>query len=280
MKYELKLVVKRILTYLAGKLNKTKIGRGLCKQIIDTAMDQTIAVDHKRLQMKFAVPNSLNRFRVKTFSTKEPETLEWIDGFNERAILWDIGANIGLYSVYAAKAKKCDVFAFEPSVFNLELLARNIHLNDQTDQICVIPIPLSDRMAKSKLNLISTEWGGALSTFGRDFGWDGEPMNKVFSFQTLGLSMTDARKLLNLPQPDYVKMDVDGLEHLILRGGKEILKDVKGVLVEINDDFLEQKTESTMILQEAGLTMKEKRHGKMFENGIFQNTYNQIWERI
>ena len=34
----------------------------------------------------------------------------------------DIGANIGLYSIYAAKCRNIKVFAFEPSVFNLEFL--------------------------------------------------------------------------------------------------------------------------------------------------------------
>jgi FkbM family methyltransferase len=50
------------------------------------------------------------------------------------SVLWDIGANVGLYSCYAVKARDCRVFAFEPSVFNLELLARNIFLNGIADQ--------------------------------------------------------------------------------------------------------------------------------------------------
>ena len=45
-------------------------------------------------------------------------------------ILFDIGANIGLYSIYYAKTKTGPVYAFEPSVFNLTLLARNIFIND------------------------------------------------------------------------------------------------------------------------------------------------------
>jgi len=75
----------------------------------------------------------------KVFATKEPETLEWIDRIPEKSVLWDIGANVGLYSCYAAKARGCRVFAFEPSVFNLEILARNIFLNQLTDQITIVP---------------------------------------------------------------------------------------------------------------------------------------------
>ena len=44
--------------------------------------------------------------------------------------------------------------------------------------------------------------------------------------------MVDAVNPLNIPQPDYIKMDVDGIEHLILKGGISILDKVKGLLVE------------------------------------------------
>jgi FkbM family methyltransferase len=279
MKSNLKNCVKDFLTSLVYNAGKTRVGGYLCEQIINNVMNQVADVEHNRLKMRFAAPNSLNRFRVNTFSTKEPETLEWIDGFPNGATLWDIGANVGLYSIYAVKARQCNVYAFEPSVFNLELLARNAYLNGLTDQICLVPLALTDKLTRSKLNMTTTEWGGALSTFGQDFGWDGKIMKKAFVFQTLGLSMTDAKNIFNLPQPDYIKMDVDGIEHFILRGGREVLQKIKGILVEISDDFSEQATESGMILQKAGLTMKTKLHSEMFEGSSFQNTYNQIWYR-
>ncbi|EMN13016.1 methyltransferase FkbM domain protein [Leptospira borgpetersenii str. Brem 307] len=92
--------------------------------VIHNLMNHVIEVDHKG-KMFFTAPNYLNRFRAMTFSIKEPDTLEWIDQIAENAVFWDIGANVGLYSIYAAKQKNAKVFSFEPSVFNLELLARN-----------------------------------------------------------------------------------------------------------------------------------------------------------
>ena len=55
-------------------------------------------------KIKFFVPNQLLNSRVDTFFTKEPETLEWIQTFDKTKpiIFWDIGSNIGLYSIYAA----------------------------------------------------------------------------------------------------------------------------------------------------------------------------------
>lgn len=258
---------------------KTSTGRYFNEQVLNSAMSRTRSIRHQGLDLTFAAPNILNHFRIDTFSTKEPETLEWIDGIPRDSVVWDIGANVGLYTCYAAKARGCRVISFEPSVFNLELLARNIFLNEVTDQVTIVPLPLSDILATSKLNMTSTEWGGALSSFGQIYGQDGRPLHKIFEFQTVGLSMIDAVERLGIPQPDYVKMDVDGIEHLIIKGGGAVLRNVKGVLVEVNEEFEKQRMDSARYLNEAGLVLKEKRHADMFENSIYKNSYNQIWHR-
>jgi FkbM family methyltransferase len=219
--------------------------------------------------------------RSDTFFTKEPETLEWIDSMHVGAVLWDIGANIGLYSCYAAKVKKSQVYAFEPSVFNLELLARNIYLNGHVEQVTIIPLPLSEYISINTLNMTSMEMGGAMSTFAKEFGDDGNSLAKVFEFTTLGLSMDDVISFFNIPQPDFIKMDVDGIEHLILKGGASVLDKVHGVLIEVNDDFSQQAEDVKRRLISAGLTLLEKRQSEMVSETVrFGNTYNQIWQRV
>jgi FkbM family methyltransferase len=195
------------------------------------------------------------------------------------SVLWDIGANVGLYSCYAAKARQCRVFAFEPSVFNIELLARNSFLNGLSERIVLVPLPLTDSVTISALNMTSTEWGGALSTFGESYGFDGRPLQKSFEFSTIGVSMDDAIGLLGIAKPDFVKLDVDGIEHLILKGGAAVLRQVKSVLVEINDDFLPQAEAAARYLRAAGLMLKEKRRWSESDGTAFQSTYNQIWSR-
>jgi FkbM family methyltransferase len=260
-------------------MGKSSAGRYLFEQILDDAMGRSLAVEHRGTRLEFAVPNGLNRYRAATFATKEPETLEWIDRMSEKSVIWDIGANVGLYSCYAAKARGCRVFAFEPSVFNLEVLARNIVLNELTDQITIVPLPLSDALAFNKLNMTSTSWGGSLSTFGQSYGHDGATLSKVFEFSTIGLSMVDAVSLLDIPRPDYIKMDVDGIEHLILKGGLPILRGIREASIEINDDFKTQASEAKRWLEEAGLSFKEKRHAQHLDlqAGPARSTFNQIW---
>lgn len=247
--------------------------------MINKTMERKQKVDHQNTSFLFSIPNALNKYRVDTFSTKEPETLEWIDGIPKGSVVWDIGANVGLYSCYAAKSRGCNVYAFEPSVFNLELLARNIFLNELSDKIIIIPLPLSDTLKINAFKMTTTEWGGALSTFGQDYGFDGKPMNKIFEYSTIGLSMERAINTLKIPQPDFIKMDVDGIEHLIIKGGMTVLEKVKSILIEINDDFSNQANSANMYLQQAGFTLREKRHADFLDVGMSKNTYNQIWTR-
>jgi hypothetical protein len=93
--------------------------------------------------------------------------------------------------------------------------------------------------------------------------------------------MVDAVSLLKIPQPDYIKMDVDGIEHLILKGGMPILRGVAGILIEINDQFAAQAADASKYLRAAGLSLKAKRHADSFDlcTGPARYTFNQIWAR-
>ena len=99
-------------------------------------------------KVNFFVPNNITMWRVNTFFIKEPETLEWINSFEkkENLIFWDIGANIGLYSIYnSLKNPKSTTIAFEPSSSNLRVLTRNISINNFEKNINVVPTPLTNK---------------------------------------------------------------------------------------------------------------------------------------
>jgi len=178
----IKIIIKKAVIKLTAIFSNTKLGKIINEQIIVDVMSQEKKAIHNGYEMSFCVPNQLNHFRIDTFSEKEPETLEWIDTFPNNSILWDVGANIGLYSIYAAASKNCNVVAFEPSVFNLELLARNISLNNLQDKITIFPLALSNKLNANRMRLTTVEWGGALSSFGEKIGWDGKQINDIFSY--------------------------------------------------------------------------------------------------
>ena len=80
--------------------------------------------DQKKI-FKILDMGELSRQRAYLFDTKEPETLKWINRFEKEDTLLDIGANIGVYSIYAA-LKKIKVIAIEPDSLNYALLNINI----------------------------------------------------------------------------------------------------------------------------------------------------------
>jgi len=277
MKKILKLLIETSLKFAVYILGKINPGRYILDELNKNIIKKKEVIIYKDLKLIFYVPNRLSHYRVNTFHTKEPETLEWIDKFKKKTTFWDIGANIGLYSCYAAKKNLCKVYAFEASIFNLEWLGRNIFLNNLVEKIVVIPIPLMEIISQNTLNFSSTEWSGALTTFGQSYGHDGKDLKKVFEFSTLGMSMNDVKKLLKISQPDYIKIDVDGIEHLILKGGENVLSNTKEILIEINDKFEQQKNDCFNYLKKSGFGLKEKRHSDLFKDTDFSSSYNQIW---
>ena len=253
------------------------VGAYVYDQLIEALMLQEKVVSHHSHMMTFLVPNRLCRYRADTFSTKEPDTLEWIDLIPEGSVLWDVGANVGIYSVYAAKVRNCQVYSFEPSVFNLELLARNIFVNDLQDRITIFPIALNDSLGANLFKLSSTSWGGALSSFAHDVDDSGGKMNGIFDYRTIGMTMNDAVNLLNVPRPHYIKIDVDGIEHLVLAGGVSILREVNSVLIELPGVWKEQTEMAERYLLDAGLRLVR---GHKYDPVL--NPYvsaNQIWSR-
>ena len=173
-----------------------------------------------KARVKFFIPNHITKWRIDNFFFFEPETLEWIDNFkkSKNMCFWDIGSNIGLYSIYAAKIhKKIKVYSFEPSFLNLNVLGRNIYINKLTHKIDIIQSPLSNKFNKFQNMMESSSCeGGALSSFGLNKDFNGKKINIVNAYSILGTTLDEMIKKKILPIPDYIKIDVDGLFYLDL----------------------------------------------------------------
>ena len=76
------------------------------------------------------------------------------------------------------------------------------------------------------------------------------------------------------PLPDYVKIDVDGLEHLILDGATNSIANTKSFLIEVNEDFELQKNKIKSKLENLGFKLQKKE-----QSNIISKVYNQIWAR-
>lgn len=237
--------------------------------------------------VKFYSPNHLTDWRIDTFFTKEPETLEWIDTFEKKKnfIFWDIGANIGLYSIYnALKNKNSTTISFEPSTSNLRLLSRNIFINNLYNSIKIFPIPLTNKensfLIMNESNFIE---GGALNSFGENFNYEGKKFNSEMKYKIFGTTINSLIDNNILQIPDYVKIDVDGIEHLILKGFNKYLKNkkIKSLSIEINENFTEQYKNVLNIMKKNLFKILHKKCNRKLVGygGKFSNTYNYVFIR-
>ena len=240
-------------------------------------------------KINFFIPNQLVEWRVDTFHTKEPETLDWIDTFDKSGdfIFWDIGANIGLYSIYnSLKHKKSQTISFEPSTSNLRVLSRNISINNLFDRIKIFTVPLTK--GENKFLIMKEgefQEGGALNSFGENFDFEGKKFSSKMNYQIYGTNINYLidNKILDIP--DYIKIDVDGIEHLILEGGNKYLsnKKIKSLSIEINENFTEQHEKVIEIMKKNDFKILHKKHNEdLFKNdpyNKFIRTFNYIFIR-
>ena len=66
-----------------------------------------------RGRVAYVTLNRPSAGRAATMLTKQPATIEWIDRFQPGSVFWDIGANVGVYTLYAALRGDTRVVAFE-----------------------------------------------------------------------------------------------------------------------------------------------------------------------
>jgi len=134
-------------------------------------------------------------------------------------VVWDIGANIGFYSLIASRcAGTGRVIAFEPLPANLDAIRRNVALN-RIENVEIVPVALGDSEGTAELKLHAQQTWAKLDT-SADTGFQQEL--DVAGHVTVALSTID-RQLQSLPAPDLVKIDIEGAEVAALRGASTLL---------------------------------------------------------
>ena len=140
------------------------------------------------------------------------------DWVKRDSIVWDIGANIGLFALPAAlKAKEGKVFAFEPNRDVVKQLKRTQRLAANRElNVMVESLALSDHDGSAQFEV--SAYGTTLSRLKGEGAWlDGQV--KVSETRTV-VALTMDTLARSLPPPTIVKLDVEGAEMKVLRGGE------------------------------------------------------------
>ena len=229
----------------------------------------------------YATPNQYTSWRVTSFFEKEPDTLKWISTFQSGEVLVDVGANVGMYSIWAAKTRGVRVFAFEPESQNYALLNKNIFLNGLSTLVTAYCCALSDERQFSTLYLSAFMPGGSCHTFGQELDFNLQPLESAFTQGCYSATLDELVSTGAVPVPNHIKIDVDGLEHKVLAGCQVTLQHplLRSVLVEINQGLPEHRAivEKMVIL---GFSFDDDQVSTAVrKDGDFKGVGNYVFQR-
>ena len=178
----------------------------------------------KPLPFRLRQKTDLEKWRVETFWTKEPETIAWIEGFRKGDTFLDIGANIGIYSLYAAKLGAI-VAAIEPHPGNHLALTINTR---QLNRGLPIRVYWACVGHQEQMVAFKCEEKTAAGSTGGGYTRAGGLDVSVYCYTI--------DRLMDLCGPfEHIKIDVDGEEKLIVQGMSESLKNraFRSCLIEV-----------------------------------------------
>ena len=210
----------------------------LLKSISVDSYHKAVAEIMERLDTKVEVKTSAGpiyltctsetaRIRAQNMLTREPDTLRWIEGFKPDEVLWDLGCNVGVFSLYAAIVAKSRVVSFDPLPFNYMEIFKNIVANGLSARVQPFCVAITDQttIANLYLPLEAVTPGGAGGTFGQKQDGYGDEVQAVVEHSTLGYSVDDFVSKFNVPFPNHLKMDIDGPTDPVIRGAVNTLRD-------------------------------------------------------
>jgi FkbM family methyltransferase len=216
--------------------------------------------------IKFRTPSAKALWRAKTLLDKEPATIRWIDTFAPGEVLWDIGANIGIYTLYAGVVKGIEVLAFEPAAFNHALLCDNIRLNGLEDRVAAYGLAFADRSGVGTLTVADDEPGAAVASVGT------APVGRLKQ-AALVFTVDDFIARFAPRFPTHIKIDVDGLEAEILEGARHTLAAprLKSLLVEVDERDGTRPERIDAVLAEFGFRLIEVQGSPLAPNSASRN---------
>ena len=190
----------------------------LQSQFAQRLVDEPLVVETPRGSLSFVSLGKTAAGRAASLLTKQPATIEWIDSFQSDSVFWDVGANIGVYALYAALRGDTKIVAFEPAAVNYFLLAASCEVNAVGRQVDCLLLGLGSDKSIAQLEVSQFEPAQSFSFSGKaDRQYRGRQAALI-------MSMDQLVEEFGLACPNYVKIDVPGLTSDIIAGGRKTLR--------------------------------------------------------
>lgn len=188
---------------------------------------EVVSVTSSGSTVKFRVTNNVERYRAAGFGGEEEFLTEFLRHVEPESTVWDVGANIGLFALFAA-SNGANIHAFEPESNFRSQLERNIALNGLSDRVHV------HKYALGKTTDTVTLYTDGIDGDSPSLASDSDGKRETEQIQIHPGTAVDA------PQPDHIKIDVEGAEHNVLLGLDELLTGAKTVALEVHPKMIRQ----------------------------------------
>ena len=230
----MKKIFKRIILKLANSIYK--IMNNYAPWILDPIINRKtlISVPNSKIKISYCNFGPTTRWRAKLSISKEKNTIKWINSFEDGAKFIDVGAHMGIFTLYAAMVKNCSVVSIEPSSITSCILNLNVYDNQLNDKVVVYTSAAGNRKSINKYHMgymtIDAASGNPFNPVdprGRDYV-------PTFSQGVVEITLDDLYRTYDYF--DYVKIDIDGNEDRCLNGAKKMFNDkrLKSILIELN----------------------------------------------
>jgi FkbM family methyltransferase len=219
-----------LLMYRVQKLPPRSRAR-LQSDFAQKMIDSTLSVETPKGALAFVLLGKTAAGRAMTVLTKQPATIAWINSFEPGSVFWDIGASVGVFSLYAAQGTDTRVVAFEPAAVNYYLLSANCEANKLHDRVDCLLVGVGPRRAIAKLEVSQFRPARSFSFRGkRDEPYEGRQAAVVLSIDEL---IDD----YGLPCPNYIKIDAPGASEGIIAGAARTFRrpEVRQIHLEVRD---------------------------------------------
>jgi len=199
--------------------------------LAETLLNDTGTVETPAGPLSFVLFGKVATGRVLSLLTKQPATITWIDSFQADSIMWDVGANVGVFTMYAA-LRGHRVVAFEPAAINYFLLAANCEANKLNRRVDCLLAGIGGKRAIGRFE-VSQFSPAASFSIQRDSTESTAPQQTAFV-----VSMDELVDEYGLPCPNYIKIDAPGMSESIIVGASRMLQrpEVRQVHIELRED--------------------------------------------
>lgn len=215
---------------------------------------------HPSGKLKICLPNN-GFFFLKTnqtsYLTKElfwskPQNFEYTQIFigliKKVDTFFDVGANIGYYSIIGCKVNgNLKAYAFEPSTGVMIYMCENLKINNLLDKVFVEPIALSDERGKIDFyEMRNLKFPTIYNLSGEhNIGTKSNRISQKIRVESITLDEYVNENAIK--KIDLIKLDTEGAEYKILKGGESTISKFRPIIIcETLFDKIENELESIM----------------------------------